>query len=76
MHVEVLVPGEHLGEVIGSINQRRGTILDVADRGSAVKVVQAVAPLKQMFGYATELRSLSQGRAVFTMGFERFDVAG
>jgi elongation factor G len=76
MHVEVVVPGEHLGEVIGSINQRRGTILDVADRGSAVKVVQAVAPLKQMFGYATELRSLSQGRAVFTMGFERFDVAG
>jgi elongation factor G len=76
MRVEVVVPGEHLGEVIGSINQRRGTIVDVADRGSAVKVVQAVAPLKQMFGYATELRSLSQGRAVFTMGFERFDVAG
>jgi elongation factor G len=73
MRVEVVVPGEHLGEVIGSVQQRRGTILDVADRGTAVKVVTAEAPLRPMFGYATELRSLTQGRAAFTMSFDRFD---
>ena len=76
MKVEVVVPGEHLGEVIGSLQQRRGTIVDVADRGAAVKVVSAEAPLRPMFGYATELRSLTQGRAAFTMSFDRFDVTG
>jgi elongation factor G len=76
MKVEVVVPGEHLGEVIGSLQQRRGTILDVADRGAAVKVISAEAPLRPMFGYATELRSLTQGRAAFTMSFDRFDVTG
>jgi elongation factor G len=75
MRVEVVVPGEHLGEVLGSLQARRGTILDVADRGAAVKVISAQAPLRPMFGYATELRSLTQGRAVFTMRFDRFDTA-
>jgi elongation factor G len=48
-------------------------VLDVSDRGLAVKVVDGEAPLRRMFGYATELRSSTQGRAVFTMRFDRFD---
>jgi elongation factor G len=71
----VLVPSEQLGEVIASLDQRQGTILDVSERGSAVKVVECTAPLKQMFGYATDLRSRTQGRAVFTLRFDRYDVA-
>jgi elongation factor G len=76
MRLEVVAPGEFLGGVIGSLDARKGTILDVADRGAAVKVIEAEAPLRRMFGYATELRSLTQGRAVFTMNFARFDAAG
>ncbi len=73
VRVEIVVPGEHLGEVISGLDQRKGAILDVADRGTAVKVVECEAPLRRMFGYATELRSATQGRAVFTMRFDRFD---
>jgi elongation factor G len=76
MKVEILAPGEHLGAVLGSLDVRRGAVLDVTDRGAAVKVIEAEAPLRQMFGYATELRSLTQGRAVFTMKFDRFDAVG
>jgi elongation factor G len=75
MKVEVVAPGEHLGAVVGSLDRRGGTILDVADRGAAVKVIEAEAPLQKMFGYATELRSLSQGRALFSMEFDRYDTA-
>jgi elongation factor G len=71
--VEIVVPGEHLGAVVAGLDQRKGVILDVADRGQAVKVIACEAPLRRMFGYATELRSASQGRAVFTMRFARFD---
>jgi elongation factor G len=73
VRVEVVVPGELLGNVISGVDQRKGMVLDVADRGQAVKVVQCEAPLRRMFGYATELRSATQGRAVFTMKFDRFD---
>ncbi len=73
MRIEVVLPSEHLGEVLGSLDRRQGSVLDVADRGEAVKVVEAEAPLRRMFGYATELRSLTQGRAMFTMRFDRFD---
>jgi len=76
MAVEVVAPAELLGEVIGSLDRRRGAILDVAERGASVKAVQAEAPLRGMFGYATELRSATQGRATFTMRFERFDRVG
>jgi elongation factor G len=76
MRLEVLVPDEFLGEVLGSLDRRQGSILDVSDRGEAVKVVVGEAPLRPMFGYATELRSLTQGRALFTMRFDRFDLAG
>jgi elongation factor G len=74
--VEVVAPEEHLGEVIGSLDRRKGTILDVSDRGHALKVIQCDAPMRGMFGYATELRSLTKGRAVFTLRFERFDTVG
>jgi elongation factor G len=73
MRLEVVAPAEHLGEVIGSVDRRKGTILDVAERGAAVKVVDGEAPLRRLFGYATELRSLTQGRALFTMRFDRYD---
>jgi elongation factor G len=76
VRVEIVTPGESLGSVMNGLDARRGAILDVADRGTAVKVVQSEAPLRRMFGYATELRSATQGRAVFTMRFERFDAAG
>jgi elongation factor G len=73
VRVEVVAPGEHLGAVLTGIDQRRGVVLDVAERGAAVKVIEGEAPLRRMFGYATELRSATQGRAVFTMRFARFD---
>ena len=68
-------PTEHLGDVIASVDRRGGTILDVAERGAAARLVTAEAPLRRLFGYATDLRSLTQGRAVFTLRFDRFDVA-
>jgi elongation factor G len=73
MRLEIVAPAEHLGEVIGSIDRRKGTVLDVSERGAAVKVIEGEAPLRRLFGYATELRSLSQGRALFTMKFDRYD---
>ena len=73
VRLEVLTPGESLGAVMNGLDARRGTILDVADRGTATKVIECEAPLRRMFGYATELRSATQGRAVFTMRFDRFD---
>ena len=73
MRTEVVLPEEYLGEVLASLDRRQGSVLDVSDRGRAVKVVEGEAPLRRMFGYATELRSSTQGRAVFTMRFARFD---
>jgi elongation factor G len=76
MKLEIALPNDHLGGVIGALDARQGTILDVAERGAAIKVIQSEAPLRRMFGFATELRSLTQGRAVFTMEFDRYDAAG
>jgi elongation factor G len=70
----VVTPAEHLGDVIGSVDRRGGTVLDVTERGAA-REVKAEAPLRRLFGYATDLRSLTQGRAVFTLRFDRFDAA-
>ena len=71
--IEVTVPSESMGEVLGGLQARRGIIEAMEDRG-AVKVIQATAPIEKMFGYATELRSSSQGRATFSMRFARYDV--
>ena len=72
MALEVTVPEEYMGDVIGDINSRRGRIQAVKPR-SAAQIITAEAPLSEMFGYATDLRSLSQGRATFTMQFARYE---
>jgi elongation factor G len=70
--VEVVTPEEFMGDVIGDLNRRRGQVLGMEPRGNA-QVVTAVVPLAEMFGYATDVRSNTQGRATFTMQFERYD---
>ncbi|HZX48528.1 MAG TPA: elongation factor G [Nitrospirota bacterium] len=74
MSLEVTVPEEYMGDVIGDINSRRGRIQSVRPR-SAAQIITAEAPLSEMFGYATDLRSLTQGRATFTMQFARYEEA-
>jgi elongation factor G len=69
--VEVVVPEEYMGDVMGDLNSRRGHILGMELRGGA-QVIRAAVPLAQMFGYATDLRSMSQGRAVYTMQFSHY----
>ncbi len=68
MHVEVEVPSEHQGSVVGDLSSRRGTILSTEPKAEAV-VIHAEVPLAEMFGYATDLRSLTQGRGTFSMTF-------
>jgi len=68
MRLEVTIPQEYFGDVIGDLNSRRGKILETFDRAN-MKVIQAHVPLAEMFGYATALRSMTQGRGVFTMEF-------
>ena len=65
-------PEEFMGDVIGDLNRRRGRIEGMEPRGNA-QVVWAYVPLAEMFGYATDLRSQTQGRATYTMQFERYD---
>ncbi len=70
--VEVVTPEEFMGDVIGDLNRRRGQVQGMEQRGNA-QVVSAFVPLSEMFGYATDLRSTTQGRATYTMQFERYD---
>jgi len=72
METEVVVPEEYMGDVIGDLNSRRGKIEGMEPRGN-VQVIRARVPLAEMFGYATDLRSLSQGRAQYTMQFDRYE---
>ncbi|OCC15125.1 Translation elongation factor G-related protein [Dissulfuribacter thermophilus] len=72
MKLEILVPDEFLGDCIGDLNSRNGKIEEISPRG-AVQVVKAICPLANLFGYSTALRSLTQGRATFTMVFSHFD---
>ena len=72
MSVEVVTPEEFLGEVIGDLSRRRGRVQGQEPRGNAL-AVQAFVPLGEMFGYATDLRSSTQGRASYTMQFERYE---
>jgi elongation factor G len=74
MKLEVVVPEEYLGDVIGDLNARRGRIEGVELRGTS-QIIRASVPLKEMFGYATELRSRTQGRGSFTMHFSRYEEA-
>ncbi|MBU1274733.1 MAG: elongation factor G [Proteobacteria bacterium] len=75
MNVEVIVPEEFMGEVIGDLNARGGSVEAVEPKGAA-NVIKALVPLRDMFGYSTDLRSATQGRAVFTMQFGHYDRTG
>lgn len=72
MKVEVIVPEDYMGDVIGDINSRRGRIEGMSDRAGA-KVVASFVPLSEMFGYATTLRSKTQGRGVYSMEFDHYE---
>ena len=76
MKVEVLTPEQFMGDVVGDLNSRRGQIQEMEDRGEGnarVKVIKATVPLASMFGYATQLRSMSQGRANYSMEFDHYE---
>ena len=72
MKVEVVSPEEYLGNVIGDLNSRRGQIIGTDSRGNA-QVINAMVPLANMFGYVNNLRSMSQGRASYTMQFDHYE---
>jgi elongation factor G len=74
MKVEVVVPEEYMGDIMGDISARRGRIVSMEARGGT-QIVNARVPLSEMFGYATDLRSRTQGRATYTMHFERYEQA-
>ena len=71
MKVEVVTPEEYMGDVIGDLNSRRGQVMGMEQRGNA-RVIEALVPLATMFGYVNTLRSMSQGRAQYTMQFDRY----
>jgi elongation factor G len=72
MEVEAVTPEEYMGDVIGDLNSRRGKITSLEQR-SGSRVIRAFVPLAEMFGYATQLRSMTQGRATYTMQFDHYD---
>jgi elongation factor G len=71
MAVEVVTPEDYMGDVIGDLNSRRGMIQAMEERGGA-RVVRALVPLSEMFGYVGDLRSRTQGRASYTMVFDSY----
>ncbi|MFW5714374.1 MAG: elongation factor G [Brevefilum sp.] len=72
MKVEVVTPEDHTGDVLGQINSRRGNVLGMEPRPGNAQAIQAEVPLAEMFGYATELRSSTKGRGIFTMEFKHY----
>jgi elongation factor G len=72
MRVEIVTPEEYMGTVNGDLNRRRG-ILQSTEESPSGKIIKAEVPLSEMFGYATDLRSATQGRAVYTMEFEKYN---
>jgi elongation factor G len=75
MKVEVVAPDDYTGGVVGDLASRRGTVLGMDPRGDGVTRVTAMVPLGEMFGYATDLRNMSQGRGNFTMAFDKYTIA-
>jgi elongation factor G len=73
MQVEVVTPEDYMGDVVGDLSRRRG-VIEGMDESPAGKIVRAVVPMAEMFGYSTDLRSATQGRATFTMEFSRYQV--
>jgi elongation factor G len=74
MKVEVVTPEDYMGDVMGDLNRRRGTVQGMEDSPMG-KIINAEVPLSEMFGYATSLRSMSQGRASYTMEFAAYKEA-
>jgi elongation factor G len=74
MKVEVVTPEDYMGDVVGDLNRRRGLILGM-DENPSGKVINAEVPLAEMFGYATDVRSMSQGRASYSMEFLKYSEA-
>ncbi|MCX6045521.1 MAG: elongation factor G [Chloroflexi bacterium] len=72
MRVETVVPEEHVGDVVGDFSSRRGSIEGMDTRPGNVQAITSIVPLSEMFGYATDLRSMTSGRGTFTMQFERY----
>jgi elongation factor G len=72
MKIEVTSPQEYIGDVIGNLSSRRGMVEAVETRAAGLQAVNAFVPLAEMFGYATNLRSITQGRAGFTMEFDHY----
>ena len=72
MKVETIVPDQYLGDVVGDINSRRGRIDNIEPRNSE-QAVDSFVPLSEMFGYATDLRSRTQGRGMYTMQFDHYE---
>ena len=72
MAVEIETPEEYMGNIMGDLSSRRGIIQGMDDIPGGIKAVKAEVPLAEMFGYATTLRSLSQGRATYTMEFKHY----
>jgi len=73
MDVEVVTPDDYLGEVMGDLNSRRGRVQSMEARAGGAQSVRVHVPLSAMFGYATDLRSRTQGRATFTMQFHHYE---
>ena len=72
MKVEVITPEDFMGDVIGDLSSKRGQIKEMRDRSNS-KVIDSSVPLSEMFGYATSLRSMTQGRASYTMEFSHYE---
>ena len=72
MEVTVICPADHLGDVIGDVNRRRGMVTDQLERDDINKIVKAHIPLASLFGYIGDLRSLTSGRAEMTMVFDHY----
>jgi elongation factor G len=75
MQVEVVVPDDHTGTIVGDLSSRRGTIQGMEPRGQGISTIKASVPLGEMFGYATNVRNMTQGRGNFTMEFSQYTIA-
>jgi elongation factor G len=72
MNIEVETPEDYMGDIMGDLNRRRGMIQGMDDMPGGGKAIRAEVPLSEMFGYATDMRSMSQGRATFSMEFAKY----
>jgi elongation factor G len=73
MKVDVITPEEHMGDVIGDLNSRRGAVGNLGDKPGGMKTVQALVPLAEMFNYVSRLRGMTKGRANYSMVLERYE---